>query len=346
MKAVIVSASKPLFYDAPIFNLPIGENNLIDLQVSILRNAGIEDISVVVGYQGELFSRSDVDVIVNNDWQHSGSAYSLLQGLNNSNELEDTLVVYGDTIFLPNFVKDILLTTSYFTVGCIISDETDFNEHIKIINGKVKDISFYDNSSIVFTGLFLIKTKKIEYLKNKINKNDSIGQIINTIVTDGEDVFTHVDNFGWMELRSKQAVNELKNKQEFLSKIIQVHTDWTLRSKKYNELDWANRDLLVSEIVNVFDGYNSNSALLDIGTGTGKILKALKDTFPQSECWGIDYSQAMLDKISNKEKYHLMRVNAENMVGIKSNYFNGVVARMVFHHLKNVSKQFKFLSNP
>ena len=104
MKAVIVSASKPLFNDTPIFNNTIGENNLIDLQVSILRNAGIEDISVVVGYKGNLFSRSDVDVIINDSWQSSGSAYSLLKGLNYNHNLEDTLVVYGDTIFLPNFV--------------------------------------------------------------------------------------------------------------------------------------------------------------------------------------------------------------------------------------------------
>ena len=155
MKAVIVSASKPLFNDTPIFNYTIGENNLIDLQVSILRNAGIEDISVVVGFKGNLFSRSDVDVIINDSWQSSGSAYSLLKGLNYNHNLEDTLVVYGDTIFLPNFVKDVLQTTSDFTVGCIISDETDFNENIKIINGKVKEISFDDNSSIVFRLSFL-----------------------------------------------------------------------------------------------------------------------------------------------------------------------------------------------
>lgn len=338
MKAIILSANKPVFSDQPVFDIDILEHKLIDIQVSILRNSGIEDIHIVLGHAAESFARSDIHVHTNPQWQQTGSAFSLaiiIDALSTADD--DILVVYGDTLFESQIIKELMKSREDFTACCMIDDQSAFNEKVVIENGLINRVSAEPDSFFVFTGLLLIRQNKLKYVRSRISEKSSVGDLLNSMSHDGEKIITHIIKKGWMELRSQNSINELAKNSPLLSKIIQIHVDWTQRAKKYNNLDWVNRDVLMSGIVQIAKQI-SPGKILDLGTGTGKVLKAIKNMNPTAECWGVDYSQAMLEKVENKESYTLKVSNAEDLKEIPSDYFDLVTARMVFHHINNLQK--------
>src|SRR3989344_8836592 len=81
MKAVIVAAGKGKYaWDKPVSLLEINGKPIIEHQIESLQASGINEIFVVVGYKKELiksFLGSRVKYIENNDFDHTGSAYSL-----------------------------------------------------------------------------------------------------------------------------------------------------------------------------------------------------------------------------------------------------------------------------
>jgi ubiquinone/menaquinone biosynthesis C-methylase UbiE/CTP:phosphocholine cytidylyltransferase-like protein len=334
LKAIILSAKSPEFSTEPVFNLTIGEHSLIDLQISTLRNAGIETIDVVVGHQSERFHRTDVRVIRNTNWKSTGSAGSLAMAL--TDEPEDVLIVYGDTVFEPRIVADLMKSREDFTACCIIDEKSAFNEKAVVETGYVKRIGADPDSFFVFTGLLMVKASKLQYLRSRINPAQHVGDLVNRAVADGEKIISHIVNTGWMELRSTNALDELRKNAAFLSTIIQIHTDWTQRAKRYDNLDWVNRDVLMNGILDAVRTLRPLRAALDVGTGTGKVMHAIKSLDPSIECWGVDYSEAMLERVKEKEKFTLKVANAEDLNDVPSDYFDLVTARMVFHHINDV----------
>lgn len=334
MKAIILSANAPVFSSTPVFNLPIGNHPLMDLQISILRNAGIERIDVVVGHEKDAFHRTDVRVVHNEDWKRTGSAGSLRLALT---EDEDTLVVYGDTIFEPRIVSELMKSREDFTACCMIDEKSRFNEKALVENGYMRHVGSTEPSVFVYSGLLFVRQSKIRYLRNRLAPEHHLGDTINAMVQDGEKVICHIVHSGWMELRTENALHDLEKNSAFLSRIIQIHTDWTERAKKYDQLDWVNRDVLMNGIMDVVRTLRVERAL-DLGTGTGKVMMAVKALKPEAECWGVDYSEAMLQRIKNRERFTLRVANAEDLKDIPSDTFDLVTARMVFHHVNDLAK--------
>jgi len=144
-------------------------------------------------------------------------------------------------------------------------------------------------------------------------------------------------------VNTQAAFDDLNVNYEFVNEVMAAQNDWSKRAVKYNQLDWVNRDILIKGMLDVIDGYHPGRAL-DVGTGTGKILKAIKGKYPKCECWGIDCSEEMLNRIENKENYIIKNVNAVNLSGIDSDYYDLVTARMVFHHIEEPEKAMSEIS--
>lgn len=335
MKAIILSANAPLFSTQPVYHLQVGNHQVIDLQISILRNAGIEKIDVVIGHEAQQFHRADVHTFVNSNWDHTGSAGSLALAI--AEYEDDVLIVYGDTLFEPRIVADLLKAREDFVACCIIDEKSGFNEKATIETGYVRHIGSDPGSFFVFTGLMLIRQSKVKYVRSKIKPTLHVGDLINDMVDDGEKIIGHIVNSGWMELRSDNALAEVKKNTAFLTRIVQIHTDWTQRAKRYDKLDWVNRDVLLNGMMDVIHSLNVRTAL-DVGTGTGKIMRTIKAMDGTIDCWGVDYSEAMLEKIEDRERFTLKVANAEDLRDIPSDYFDVVTARMVFHHINDLSK--------
>lgn len=117
-----------------------------------------------------------------------------------------------------------------------------------------------------------------------------------------------------------------------------MKTDWKQRSKLYNQLDWPNRNELLDAVVEMAGDLQANKKVLDIGTGTGKVLKVLKKEFSEVDYYGLDISQSMLDKIDSRYGFRLIPGDMQNMLCFTDETFDLVTARMVLHHADNLDR--------
>jgi ubiquinone/menaquinone biosynthesis C-methylase UbiE len=116
--------------------------------------------------------------------------------------------------------------------------------------------------------------------------------------------------------------------------------DWEIRAKKYDNLDWTNRDKYMETFLKICD-LKSNFIACDIGTGTGIIAHALANYCKKVDA--IDYSDAMLEIAENKrslDNIFYKNMNAENL-DFLSTSFDLVTARMCFHHIAHQEKAIK-----
>ena len=116
------------------------------------------------------------------------------------------------------------------------------------------------------------------------------------------------------------------------------YIDWSERTETYNNLDWVNNGSTLDAMLRMA-GNITGFKILDIGTGTGKVLDAFYSEYPTAEYYGLDLNASMVSKIQNSE-YKLRIGNAEDINMFGSNYFDIVTARMVMHHVDHLDRAF------
>ena len=297
MKAIILAAGKPAIGNGPISNLEISGQRLLDLRISCLRSGGVDRIVLVTGYENNKIVRADVEIRANDAWRGTGSLSSLKSVADVFDGSEDLLVLYGDTIFEPDVLKAALRSNGTICPVCFLDrqerDKGKFREYALIENGALKSIREYpDEHSVrtVFTGFVLIRGTKAEvigsYLKNGVaDERAHVGALLNEMCARGVDLTPIIIERGWAEITSDELYQDMLANVLFIKKVTQIHTDWTLRSRQYNQLQWVNNDALLSGITSIAVSLRP-STVLDVGTGTGKVLFALKDALCQGEFWG------------------------------------------------------------
>lgn len=84
--------------------LPIGGIPIIERTIQYLKQAGVEDITIVTGHKKELFmplkEKYAVQLVHNKKYSIYNSLYSLKLVLD---KLEDTFVIHGDVVMFKNF---------------------------------------------------------------------------------------------------------------------------------------------------------------------------------------------------------------------------------------------------
>jgi len=112
---------------------------------------------------------------------------------------------------------------------------------------------------------------------------------------------------------------------------------WKIRAKKYNKLQWVKNKTLLKELIK-FCNFKKSDIVLDAGCGTGTVACGIFKLV--STVVAIDKSKDMLNKFKeNKNIIKLHRDIQKNPFG--NNFFNQIIARMLFHHLDNFNKVFK-----
>ncbi|MGL4731440.1 MAG: class I SAM-dependent methyltransferase [Clostridium sp.] len=116
-----------------------------------------------------------------------------------------------------------------------------------------------------------------------------------------------------------------------------IKTDWSQRAKTYNNIKWVNDDKTLSSMIE-FCGNINKKKILDLGTGTGKVLKMLKKHFPDGDFYGVDISKDMMKRMDKKNEFKLELSAIEDLKIFDDNTFDVLTARMVFHHSENLNK--------
>jgi ubiquinone/menaquinone biosynthesis C-methylase UbiE len=111
---------------------------------------------------------------------------------------------------------------------------------------------------------------------------------------------------------------------------------WKNRSEKYDHLKWVKDDIYLNKIIHICKPSKSD-LVLDIGTGSGKVAKALKPFV--NHVIGMDIS---VDMMSYNEWEGMSKVCNDILNPIfKNEIFNLITARMVFHHVSDLLEGLK-----
>ena len=97
----------PLSYEKPKGLLKVKGEILIERQIRQLKEAGINDITIVVGYKSELFmylkSEFGVEIVVNEDYNRYNNTSSVIRVID---KLADTYLCSSDNYFPKNDFLD------------------------------------------------------------------------------------------------------------------------------------------------------------------------------------------------------------------------------------------------
>ena len=106
--AIILAAGKstrfaPFTYEKPKGLFNVRNEVLVERQICQLKEAGIKDIYIVVGYMKEKFfyleEKYNVKLIINNNFSNKGNIYSLYSA---RNFLANSFICCADHYFLKN----------------------------------------------------------------------------------------------------------------------------------------------------------------------------------------------------------------------------------------------------
>ncbi len=116
---------------------------------------------------------------------------------------------------------------------------------------------------------------------------------------------------------------------------------WKLRAEHYNKINWVTNKKLLSKLIK-FANLKKKDKVIDVGCGTCILANIMMDKV--KTVYAIDKSKSML----SKAKFHSDIFYQEWDIGYNywlQDYFNKVIARMVFHHINNLKKTFEVCYN-
>ena len=146
MNAIIMAAGTasrfvPLSEETPKGLLVVRGEILIERQIKQLREAGVEDITIVLGYKAEMFqylrSKYDVQLVYNDDYSVYNNTSSMIRVVD---RLDDTFICCSDHYFTENVFLDKSADSYYaalYAVGetneyCLHLDQQDWIKDVQV----------------------------------------------------------------------------------------------------------------------------------------------------------------------------------------------------------------------
>ncbi|NOY69600.1 MAG: phosphoenolpyruvate mutase [Deltaproteobacteria bacterium] len=234
VKAIIPAAGykvddslRSLVEDRPVGMLDINGKSLLQRNIETLNIAGVQDVSVVAGYQAARVIIDGAGVVDNREFKTTGIMYSVMQGVD---EIADkNLILYSDIIIdcclLENLLKkeaDIILVgdrsykkTSYRNkkLELIVTDNPFQDGHRTIdtnrknIVKKIGDDISEQEGDCEFVGLALLSKKGMrllvdEYKASNLGETISFADFIQCLVEKNHEVLVYEVTGGWMEIHT------------------------------------------------------------------------------------------------------------------------------------------------
>lgn len=374
MKAIILAAGEgsrlgSICKEQPKCLISIEDNTLLEIQINILHSCGIEDISVVRGYKAEKIDIPGLKYYNNPDFASTNMLHSLFCARNEMND--ELLILYSDIIYEENVVKRIIESNYDIALGVLVNWK-EATQQRSTISLQELEMVYFDSENRVqkisknltdeyetqgqFIGMVKCSQWGTEVLKRNYNRaNDSYsgkpyGQVdvfAKAWLTDlfqemselGVPLHCTIIERGWLEIDTPDDYERALKDTQFVRRLVKMKTDWNHRAQFYDRLEWTKVDELLENMVDVVK-VQPGQKVLDLGTGTGKVLIALKEQCNEADYYGVDISQGMLDKIDTNYGFDLSICDIESL-RFQDNSFDLVTARMVFHHANNLEKAMK-----
>ena len=370
MKAIILAAGEGsrlgnISNGRPKCLVKIEDNTLLEIQLNTLHACGIDDISLVRGYEGEKINIPGLKYYDNPDYASTNMLHSLFCA--RKEMTGDILVLYADILYEEQVIRRVMQPSHDIAVGIMVNWEEAIRQRTKIALEELEMVYFDSENRVQemgkklteeyetqgqFIGIVRCSHRGINILKRNYDRVKNLysgkpfGQaevfekawltdIFQEMTELGVPLYCVIIERGWMEIDTPEDYERALTDTQFVRRLVRMKTDWDHRSRFYDRLDWARRDELLNTIVEIA-GDLRGKKVLDVGTGTGKVLIALEKQHPDAYYYGIDISQGMLDKTDPSYGFELSIREMESLHGFQDEDLDLVTARMVFHHARNL----------
>ena len=174
MRAIILAAGAGLRLgqhtkDVPKALLDLNGKSILERQISLLRQHGINEIFVVTGYQREKHTLKDIEYIFNPRYAETEQLASMMVA--RTKIFDDVLVIFGDIVFDAQILQQILASNDNIAIAVDFDWEKSYAERP-------------DNPKSLADKV-LIDQKKIIQISAKITsldmKNQQIGEFLGII---------------------------------------------------------------------------------------------------------------------------------------------------------------------
>lgn len=367
MKAIILAAGDGSRFSSssgerkPKCLMEVGQTTLLNIQIDRLYDCGVDEIVIVRGYEKAQIDVPGIRYYDNDEYQTTNVLYSLLAA--EQELVDDVLVLYSDIYYEDSSVKLLLQSRHDITLGALVNHENIRRLKSEAMLEQIELIDFTPENSIErigkhlppesdgtrgqFIGIFKMTRRGCQSFRNFLslyrNKLDASGRpcyrhdyltdLFSAMIDCGINIHTTIVESGWFEVNTPEDYQQLLQIQAVKDKYLVTRTDWTARSAKYDRLEWVNNDELLRQLASCITDLGPDSRVLDIGTGTGKVLIYLKLKKGDARYFGIDTSAAMMRKIDPAYGFDLREACVTNLDCYPDDYFDYVTARMVLHHV-------------
>ncbi len=239
--AIIPIAGRPpkslahVLPETPLALLDINGKSLLKRNIEGLKSLGITKIILVAGYNHERLNASDVEdvsVIINEDYENSGSIHSIMLA---KEELEGrVLVLFGDILFEPELIEKLLKSDKDITISIDKSyTKSKFKDKkldlvvakyspikgSRILNPRKYNIISQIGQDIPrteanfeFCGVTLLSKKGTNSFKDTVRKLVEKGEVKNLdmdhtlqeMINQGHTIYAQEVSEGWIEMNTFQ----------------------------------------------------------------------------------------------------------------------------------------------
>ena len=178
MRAIILAAGSGLRLgqhtkDIPKALLDLNGKSILERQISLLREHGVNEIFVVTGYKREKHILKDIEYIFNPRYSETEQLASMMVA--RTKIFDDVLVIFGDIIFDSQILQQILASNDDIAIAIDLDWEKSYNERP-------------DNPKLLADKV-LINQKKILQISAKETsldiKNQGVGEFLGIIKLSG-----------------------------------------------------------------------------------------------------------------------------------------------------------------
>ena len=368
MKAIILAAgegvrSAPSRGGRPTCLLEVGSTTLLNIQLDTLYKCGVADIVLVRGSGKSQIDVPGIRYYDNDEYATTNVLHSLMVA---ERELSgDVLILYSDIYYDENTLGVLLKSKHDITLGALVSHENVRRLKLRTSLADFELIDFDAENSIErigkhlpetyqgtrgqFIGIFKLTDRGCQKFQNFFEfyrsrpgpsgqpacRQAFITDMFSVMVACGIDIRTSIVESGWFELNTAEDYQRLLTTQAVKNRYLATNTDWEQRSEKYDQLAWVNNDELLEHLAAHVE-VTPATHVLDVGTGTGKVLIYLKLKKGDAHYHGADSSAAMMRRIDPAYEFVLTEADATNLAAYPDGLFDYVTARMVFHHVGDV----------
>ena len=112
--------------DIPKVLLDINGKSILERQISLLREHGVNEIFVVTGYKQEKHVLKDIEYIFNPRYSETEQLASMMVA--RTKVSDDVLIIFGDIIFDSQILQQILASNDDIAIAIDLDWEKSYNE--------------------------------------------------------------------------------------------------------------------------------------------------------------------------------------------------------------------------